>query len=143
MRDWICPWSSSSGRLMACLGADGKMAYHGLFCLENRANRPKAIGSAKKSLCLKSPPGKKSGAFLSTGESLSSCGLRRINQTKSTSAKRDLSVPGAGRDKEPFEGFFGSSHRFPYSGNPWCICRRVPGSMDGQSPYTGPPCSPM
>ena len=22
MRDWICPWSSSSGRLMACLGAD-------------------------------------------------------------------------------------------------------------------------
>lgn len=24
MRDWICPWSSSSGRLTACLGADGQ-----------------------------------------------------------------------------------------------------------------------
>ena len=39
------------------------LVCHGLFCLVNSANHPKAIGAAKKSLCLKSPPGKKSGGL--------------------------------------------------------------------------------
>nr|CDL65931.1 unnamed protein product [uncultured bacterium]CRY93694.1 hypothetical protein [uncultured prokaryote] len=63
MRDWICPWSSSSGRLTACLGADGQDGMSWAIlpreqCEPTQGNcsREEVVAVLHDTCCLHGPP---------------------------------------------------------------------------------------